>query len=404
MPAWCARGWLLGVLLAGAGGAATAAVPLAPPLRPDPQTFLWGFCQVGGAKWPLSDAELERAKRELGVNALRFFVTPAWIGIPQKTWQGPEAVDYTRTPLDRLVWYNPSPQIDSVDEVVDQLRRHDVHPILMPLFITAYSDYLYKDDITFLNEPNRKPAPVDYTGIRPLEQVLHLSRALARHLHQRFGDDFTLIYDEVRGGNREPTEAHAGERERWARVVAAVKQEAPGCRVFSPELCVGMWWWPTALRYEGEVAGKPVVYGFSGEWPRGDRVEHYAASFDALSISFFEIGVEEWLKFAPARAYVQANADVPLHIARENARPKPWFWGECPWGSGEPLVMERTWSGVFFGADGCRGMLSWQLKDHEGSGSGVFRTDGGLSPTYELLRRYAAVVCAEASFFAAYHP
>jgi hypothetical protein len=376
-----------------------------PFVRPDPKQFLWGFCQVCSGTWPLSDEELARTVKDLGVNAIRLFVPPAWVGFPQKTWQGPESIDYAKTPADKLVWHRPSPEIDSLDEVIEQLRRFGIHPLVMPLFVTPYTDYLYKDDLTFLNDPNNKlgnqPSPVDFTGIKPLAQVLHITRALARHLHEKFGDDFTMIFDEVRGGNPEPSTAHAGEKERWAQVVAAIKEQAPGCEVFSPELCVGMWWWPTALNNGGEVAGKPISYG--EQWPRGDRVENYAASFDALAISFFEIGVQEWLKWAPTRTFVQANADVPLHITRDHCQPKRWFWGEAPWGSCEALELQRTWTGVFFGTDGCRGLLSWQLKDHEGSSAGVIRKDGKLADTYPAVQQFAGVVCEESSFFATYH-
>ncbi|NDK14165.1 MAG: hypothetical protein COY42_27240 [Armatimonadetes bacterium CG_4_10_14_0_8_um_filter_66_14] len=397
------------LLVAGLATAAAAqqpAAPDSPPLvRPAPKQFLWGFCQVCSGTWPLSDEEMARTVKDLGVNAIRLFVPPAWVGFPQKTWQGPESIDYTKTPADELVWDRPSPEIDSLDEVIAQLRRFGIHPLVMPLFVTPYTDYLYKDDLTFLNDPDNKvggqPSPVDFTGIKPLEQVLYLARAVARHLHEKFGDDFTMIFDEVRGGNPEPPAAHVGEQERWAQVVAALKQEAPGCTVFSPELCVGMWWWPTALKNDGEVAGKLLEY--NEQWPRGDRIENYAASFDALAISFFEIGVREWLKFAPTRTFVQANADVPLHVTRDHCRPKQWFWGEAPWGSCEALALQRTWTGVFFGTDNCRGLLSWQLKDHEGSGSGVIQKDGKLADTYPAAQQFARVVCEESRFLATYH-
>ena len=372
-----------------------------PIVRPAPEQFMWGFCQVCSKEWPLSDAEMTRVVTELGVNAVRIFVTPKWIGIPQRTWQGPESIDYTRTPVEDFVWRRPSPKIDSLDEVIEQFRRCGVHPVLMPLFVTPYADYLYKDDLTFLDDPDNKPDPVDFTGIKPLTQVLHITRALARHMHGAFGDDFTIIFDEVRGGNPEPSTAHAGEKERWAQVVTAIKSEAPGCEVFSPELCVGMWWWPTALKHDGEVAGKPLVY--NEQWPRGDRIENYGASFDALAISFFEIGRAEWVKWASTRTFVQANADVPLHITRDSCRPKRWFWGEAPWGFAKPLDFQRVWTGVFFGTDGCRGILSWQLKDHEGSSAGVLQKDGKLTDTYPLVRSFGQVICEEAGFFSAHH-
>ena len=49
-------------------------------------SFLWGFCQAYDGKrgevFPLSKADLVRLRDELHVNALRFWVHPAWVGLP----------------------------------------------------------------------------------------------------------------------------------------------------------------------------------------------------------------------------------------------------------------------------------------------------------------------------------
>lgn len=95
--------------------------------------------------------------------------------------------------------------------------------------------------------------------------------------------------------------------------------------------------------------------------------------------------------------------EVAPHVTRDPCRPKRWFWGEAPWGSCAPRDFQRTWPAVFFGADNCRGILSWQLEDHEKSGAGVIRADDRPAATYPLLRTFARVVCSESKFFSVFH-
>ncbi|NPV49325.1 MAG: hypothetical protein HPY69_20460, partial [Armatimonadetes bacterium] len=197
------------------------------------EQFVWGFCQVGGthraAEWPLSRDQMLILRDELHVNTIRFFVHPGFVGLPQKTWNGPEAMDYTRFSDADYVWRDPSPAIDSLDEVIDLFRELDIHPVLLVFPVDEYVAYISRDDLTFLNNPEKG---LDYTGIRPVEQVKALTVALARHMHETYGDDFTLVYTEVAGaGDGAP--GRTGDRQCWANIVAAAKAEAPGATICS---------------------------------------------------------------------------------------------------------------------------------------------------------------------------
>lgn len=122
-----------------------------------PSSFLWGFCQAYDGKrgevFPLSRPELEKLRDELGINALRFWVSPAWVGWPQQTFNGPEAIDYTRFGPADYVWRDPAPAIDSLDELLDWLHELGIHPVLMVWPVHEYVQYLARDDLTFLNDP-----------------------------------------------------------------------------------------------------------------------------------------------------------------------------------------------------------------------------------------------------------
>jgi len=385
------------------------ALALASPARAQQVPYddlIWGFCQVCSGQWPLSDEELRTIVADLKINTIRLFVPPQWIGIPQKTWAGPESIDYTKFAPEQLVWRRDTPQIDSLDEVLDQLYRLNIHPVLMVWPVDEYVNYLHKDDLTFLSNPANvylgQPNPLDYTGIRPVEQVKALSVAVARHVHEKYGDDFTIIYTEICGSGKEGTSLRGAEQAKWREVIAAVKAAAPGCQVYSPELCISMWWWPTALKYGGQVVGKEVVYG--DDWPRGDRIENYAEAFDALAISYIENDRSEWLKWAPSLPHVRAAADVVTGIVRDHCQPQKWLWAEAPWARHDDLTtFHESWAMLFLGADHCRGMLSWQLKDAEGSPAGALLADGSRAPTYPLLQAFAAVAARNARFLGSYH-
>lgn len=402
------RRWLLLLLL-------TAALPLLPAgAQQVPRSELtWGFCQVGGTGantvWPLSRSEMLALRDELHVNTIRFFVHPAFIGLPQKTWTGPEAIDYTRFSEGDYKWRNPSPAVDSLDEVLELFRELSIHPVLLVFPVNEYIDYLSRPDLQFLSNPAKG---LDYTGIVPAAQVRALTVTLARHVHQAFGDDFTLLYTEIAGGG-DGAPGRGGDARGWREIVAAAKAEAPGAKVCSPELCVSMWWWAAALeaRRRTPRGPGPLPYDFpyTDTWPRGDRLENYREAFDEVAVSYYGLGPDsvEWKDVAADRPALSAATEATLWVTRPHARPKRWLWAEAGWGA--PLKdkprfhLQRDLAALLFGMDHSAGALLWQAKDNEGSTGGVFSPKGEKTPAFALLAGVSEVVRANAAFFAADH-
>jgi len=402
---WQVYGIAAWVVLVGVGVAGAEQVPR--------DVLTWGFCQVGGthrgAEFPLSREELITLRDELHINTLRFFIHPGFTGLPQKTWTGPESIDYTRFTEADYVWRDPTPAVDSLDEVLDLLRELSIHPVLLVFPVDEYVAYIGRDDMTFLNDAAKG---LDYTGIRPVDQVKALTASLARHVHQTYGDDFTLIYTEVAGqGDGAP--GRTQDREHWAEVVAAAKAEAPEAVVCSPELCTSMWWWAAAL--EGRrlgIQGPPWLSDeipYAETWPRGDRLENYRDVFDLMAVSYygFDANSMEWKDVAANRPALAAATEAGLWLARTHARPKRWLWAEAGWGAPvkdrPPFHLERDLAALLFGMDHCAGALLWQAKDNEGSTAGVFTPTGERAKSFELLAAVSDVVLADAAFFAEDH-
>jgi len=376
------------------------------------KTFFWGVCQVGGtgkeAVWPLSREELETLRDELHMNALRFFVHPAFVGLPQKTWYGPEAIDYTMFTDEDYVWYRPSPEVDSLDEVLDLLYEVGFHPFLLVLPVEEYVAHLSRDDLTFLNDAEKG---LDYAGIRPVEQIKAFSVAVAKHVYEKYGNRFSVIYTEIAGqGDGAPKRIR--DRTYWAEIVEAVRSVAPGVSVYSPELCIVMWWWAVAHQVSLDTGRSTPPFPeipYTDTWPRGDRLEHYANVFDVLSVSYFVAAGEsvEWKDIASDQPALKADTDPLIWLAREYARPKPWLWAEAGWGSvhkaGHPFHLDRDLASLLFGMDQCRGALLWQGKNNEGAMSGIFTEQGEKAKGYELLQAVSEAVRANADFFAADH-
>lgn len=403
---WTQLKALLGTLALTATVSATAEqVPI--------DQLTWGFCQVGGthraAEWPLSREQMLILRDELHVNTIRLFVHPGFVGLPQKTWNGPEAVDYTGFSDADYVWRDPSPPIDSLDEVIDLFRELGIHPVLLVFPVDEYVAYVSRDDLTFLNDAEKG---LDYTGIRPVEQVKALTVTLARHLHQTYGDDFTLIYTEIAGqGDGAP--GRTGDRQCWAEITAAAKAEAPGAIVCSPELCVSMWWWAAALHRLGSPPTPsqilPLDFPYSDTWPLGDRLENYRDVFDLMAISYYGFGEDavEWKDVASDRPAVAAATEAAAWLTRPIARPKRWLWAEAGWGA--PIKerpgfhLERDLATLLLGMDHCAGALLWQARNNEGSTGGVFDEKGERGKTFDLLKAVSDVVLANADFFAQDH-
>jgi len=133
-------GLLLGLTL-GAGWLAADSVS-SERWPPSQSRFLWGLGQAyegpRGDVFPLSRQERQKLRDELHINALRFWVHPAWVGLPQKAFNGPEAIDYTQFQEEDYVWRDPSPALDSLDEALDLLYELDIHPLLMVWPVNEY--------------------------------------------------------------------------------------------------------------------------------------------------------------------------------------------------------------------------------------------------------------------------
>ncbi|MBI3921945.1 MAG: hypothetical protein HY318_11060 [Armatimonadetes bacterium] len=393
------------ILLAG-----FARLGAAQPLASD--QFLWGVCQVGGtgknSAWPLTRSELETLRDDLHCNALRFFVHPGFIGLPQRTWNGPESIDYTRFTDKDYLWRDPSPAIDSLDEVLDLLYSVGLHPVLLILPVDEYVAYLSKDDLTFLNDTSKG---LDYKGIKPSEQLKTLSVAVARHVREQYGPRFSVIYTEI-CGQGEGAPKRTRDRERWTEIVASIKAVAPEVTVYSPELCLGMWWWaaarPPALA-TGHSTPPFRQVPYEDTWPRGDKLENYRDAFDAVAVSYYGMSPDsiEWKDIASDQPALKAETDVTIGLARNYSRPKRWLWAEAGWGcehkADQPFHLDRDLAALLFGMDHCGGALLWQGKDNEGSSAGVFTKEGKKAKGYDLLRAVSEVVHANGAFFAADH-
>jgi hypothetical protein len=88
------------------------------------------------------------------VNAIRIFVHPAFIGLPQLTWNGPESIRYTSFPDSAFVWNRPGGPVDSLDEIIAKLYAYNITPIFQIFPVDEYLQQFNKSDLTFLNKPN----------------------------------------------------------------------------------------------------------------------------------------------------------------------------------------------------------------------------------------------------------
>ena len=81
---------------------ATPPPPMRPPVIP-PAQYLWGLNQaegMGPERSPqemvrLTSAEMALLRDEIGINSIRVFIHPTLLGIPQKSWNGPESIRYS---------------------------------------------------------------------------------------------------------------------------------------------------------------------------------------------------------------------------------------------------------------------------------------------------------------------
>jgi len=377
--------------------------PLPPTFPPD--EFIFGFNQVAGTgpgktAWPLTDAELRVLHDDVGINAIRLFVHPAFVGLPQKTWNGPESLRYSSFPASSYVFNRPeTPEVDSLDEIIVKLQQFGIRPILLPLVVDEYQEFIYKTDLTSMNSATETP-PRDYAGIVARDEVAAFATTVAGHVHQKFGVPFGVVFTELCGGGTDGTLKRTSEQAAWSAVASAIRKAAPLAEVFGPELCVGMSWFSTA---QANQCGNfdPVFYGDS--WPRFDRFENYASVFDAVAISFYGIAQSDVQIFCPGSTRLRETTNTDLFLVRNHIGAKKWLYAEVGWGSDQDDEMHLAWAEFLFGMDHSRGLLVWQAKDNEGSLAGIWDSLGNPRASMAAWKLMGPTIAANHTFFGAHH-
>jgi hypothetical protein len=377
--------------------------------------FLFAFDQVAGVPaftglpaWNVTDQQLKVLRDEIGANGLRIFVHPAFVGLRQQTWNGPEAFRYSRSaPADYV--------FDSLDAIIARLKGFGLYPVLQMFPVDVYFNNIYKPDLTAFNDP---AAGIDYAGINPKDEVKAFVVAVAGHVAQRFGIRFGINLPELCGSSPDGTLLRGGEQQAWQEIVAAVKAAAPAAEFFGPEICMNLSWVPTVSKY-GCGNYSTVYYGT--DWPRWDRLENYAQVFDAVNISFYGI-FNTWQAYGACTdggTPLRATTDTDLFILRDHVMPAKWLYGEVGWGSGvdgDPALLgNRTpfsaaddfhfqLASILFGMDHVRGLTVWQVRNNGPTANGLWDVNGEAFPTLADWKVLGPIIGANRSFFATYHP
>ncbi len=384
--------------------------------------FLFAFDEVAGVPpftqlpaWNVTDQQLQTLRDEIGANGIRIFVHPAFVGVPQKTWNGPEAIRYTAVAPGDYVFDRPgTPAIDSLDEIIARLQRFGIYPVLQMFPVDVYFNNIYKRDLTAFNDPD---GGVDYTGIDPAAEVESFVVTVARHVQQRFGVPFGVNLPELCGSSPDGTLLRDGEQRAWQHVADALKAAAPSAEFFGPEVCMNLVWVPTVSTY-GCGNYSTVYYGT--DWPRWDRLESYQQVFDAINVSFYGI-------FNTYQAYgactdggtpLRATTDTDLFILRDHVLPKKWLYGEVGWGSGvdhdpallgdqaPPLAADDfhfELASILFGMDHVRGVTIWQVRNNGPTYNGLWDAEGRPFATLADWKILGPILGANRAFFSTYH-
>lgn len=366
---------------------ATRPVPVIPP-----QQFLWGF----NVPYHVTKADMEKLRDTLSINTVRFFVTPSQVGLPQKTYNGPESIDYRRFTDTDYDW-------TWLDSKLSAARETGVMPILLPFPVDEYVSRMYMTNLTSLNNQS---AGIDYTGLIPEEQVKVFSVAIAKHVATHYPDlEFGIVYTEL-WGRGDAAAARSGEAAAWKRIVHAIKQSAPRAHVYSPEVLASQHWNSTAREYGCGNYGS-LYYGPG--WPLTDTVENYASSFDNLAISFYGITKSDSALFCPKEDRMQPTLDTALAIVRDHAASKPFLWSEVGWGNDDDPAscstddMNLNWASFLLGGDHMRGVLLWQGRQLTEWKCAALDAEGNFTRSIEALSKIATVIRENYAFFATRH-
>ena len=377
--------------------------------------FLWGFNFIAGTgndpknkkgkllssnQWNISDNDLISLRDDMGINTIRFFIHPQFVGLPQKTWSGLESFDYTKFPDNSYNW-------TKLDKAINQTTSLGITPILLPLVVDEYLGWIYKDDLTFLNNMS---SGLDYTGIVPKNQIKAYSTAIAKHVAEKFPAlKFYIVFAEVCGRGLEGAPLRTSEMQAWQSITSSIHQVAPNAVVFSPELCVAMWWWPTA-QANGCKNYDPVYY--DQNWPRGDYLENYAKAADIPAIAFSGITQVDNQNFCPAEPRIKSTLDTVNTIVRDHIGSKQFLWSEVGWGNDNDAgcTTEDTYlslASMLF-ADNMRGAIVWHGKEIQASSTFTYKCapidfNGNHLASYDHLAKIGKIVRNESAFLSTYH-
>ena len=390
-----------------------------------PAEFLFGLCQAEGtgtippALSVLTYDQMVLLKETIGINSIRIFVHPTLVGLPQRTWQGPEPIRYSAFSADA---YN----FTALDALVGSIVRAKLFPIVLPLPVDEYTNFMYLPNLTRFSNASATP-PRDYSGISAIDEITAFTTSITAHIQATFGTPFGVVFTEFCG------QAHAGpaqrthERGRWARLVASVRSTAPLAEIYGPELCLSLSWYdqlnaqPKATCERDFAALAPPTHF--------DSLQNYAEVFDSPAYSFYSLAYLGAPDNTPQRACntseVLAISDTVTKIVRPHIKGKRWLWSEHGWGStqdfflGQPVktdtanntamdLLHQNWATLFFGTDHSRGAMLWQAKDscdipQACTGTGILDTAGKPHDTFEAWKAIGAAMRQEWSFMSTFH-
>lgn len=354
--------------------------------------FSWGM----NMPYYFTESDLRKLRDGLKINTIRFFVTPEEVGLPQKTYNGPESIDYRKFTDTDYNW-------KWLDSKLTAAKKVGIMPVLLPFPVDEYVSRMYATDLTSLNNPSKG---LDYTGLVPEEQVTAFSVAIAKHVASVFPNlTFSIIYTELLGRG-DGAHARTKEAPAWSRIVSAIKKAAPHAEVFSPEMLASQYWNSTVGKYGCENYSS-IYYGKG--WPLTDTVRNYANSFDNPAISFYGITQSDASTLCPKYSRIRLTLDTVVKIIRENVLGKRFLWAEVGWGNDDDPSscsvnnMNLNWASFLLGGDNLKGILLWQGKQLSTWKCAALDTHGKPTKNFDSLKKISQVIADNYNFFATYH-
>ena len=402
----------------------------APISRIPPAEFLFGFAQAEGSgmippkETVLTLDEMVRLRDELGINTIRVFVHPTLVGLPQRTWTGPEPIRYSGFPPSAYNW-------SALDALLGGVIAAELFPIVLPLVVDEYVNYLWADDLHRFDNATATP-PRDYTNVSAVRELTAFTTAITGHLEQRFGRPFGVVFTELCGQANAGPAARPHEQQRWQSLVDAIRKSSAHAEVFGPEACSVLSWYAQLNHERAATCNRTFDRVWSGpQSPQYDSLERYAAVFDAPAYSMYSLAYLGAPDETPTKACniseLLAITDTVSQIVRPQCRKhgKRWLWSEHGWGSTENFftgapatvdaanntaldLLHQNWASSFLGMDSSRGVLFWQAKDacdlpHACTGTGVLSTSGQPHATWAAWKALGLAMQREWRFLGSFH-